>query len=182
MLRRMIPWWLFVGRLSCCFTTAHLLKKFSYYDVLKRRSVVAECTLRETNIFAPENRPGPNRKVVFQASIFKGENVSFREGSRWELPQKVMNICEENHGSSSHCSQGAFLDSRVSFQHLGYHRFWRGFAACLFERSFLFTLTTWGSDLILTHNFSKRVFVQPPRFNKKSLLSENIGTFVKTHL
>ncbi len=37
-------------------------------------------TLPETNIFAPENRPGPNRKVVFQPSIFRGENVSFREG------------------------------------------------------------------------------------------------------
>ncbi len=29
-------------------------------------------TLSETNI-APENRPGPNRKVVFQPSIFRGE-------------------------------------------------------------------------------------------------------------
>ena len=31
------------------------------------------CTLPETNIdIAPENRPGPNRKVVFQPSIFRG--------------------------------------------------------------------------------------------------------------
>ena len=36
-------------------------------------------TLPETNI-APENRPKPNRKVVFQPSIFRGEHVSFREG------------------------------------------------------------------------------------------------------
>ena len=37
-------------------------------------------TLPGTNI-APENRPKPNRKVVFQPSIFRGENVSFREGT-----------------------------------------------------------------------------------------------------
>ena len=31
-------------------------------------------SLPETNSkFAPENRPGPNRKVVFQPSIFRGE-------------------------------------------------------------------------------------------------------------
>ena len=36
-------------------------------------------TLPETNI-SPENRPGPKRKVIFQPSIFRGENVSFREG------------------------------------------------------------------------------------------------------
>ena len=30
-------------------------------------------TLPETNVFTPENRPGPNRKVVFQPSIFRGE-------------------------------------------------------------------------------------------------------------
>ena len=32
------------------------------------------------NQYAPENVPGPNRKVVFQPSIFRCENVSFREG------------------------------------------------------------------------------------------------------
>ena len=36
-------------------------------------------TLPETNIFAPENRPKPTRKVIFQPSIFRGY-VSFREG------------------------------------------------------------------------------------------------------
>ena len=35
-------------------------------------------TLPKTNI-APENRPKPKRKVVFQPSIFRG-HVSFREG------------------------------------------------------------------------------------------------------
>ena len=35
-------------------------------------------TLPETNV-APENRPKPNRKVVFQPSIFRGY-VSLREG------------------------------------------------------------------------------------------------------
>jgi len=30
---------------------------------------------------APENRQGPKRKLVFQPSIFRGENVSFREGT-----------------------------------------------------------------------------------------------------
>ena len=38
----------------------------------------------ETNIFAPENGPGPKRKLLFQPSIFRGENVSFREGSSQE--------------------------------------------------------------------------------------------------
>ncbi len=33
----------------------------------------------QTTRFAPENRPKPNRKVVFQTSIFRGY-VSFREG------------------------------------------------------------------------------------------------------
>ena len=35
-------------------------------------------TLPETNDIAPENRPGPNRKVVCQPPLFKGY-VSFRE-------------------------------------------------------------------------------------------------------
>ena len=29
---------------------------------------------------APENRPGPKRKLIFQPSIFRCEEVSFREG------------------------------------------------------------------------------------------------------
>ena len=37
-------------------------------------------TLPETNVFAPENRPKPNRKVVFQPSICRGY-ASFREGN-----------------------------------------------------------------------------------------------------
>ena len=36
-------------------------------------------SLKLTNI-APENRPGPKRKLIFQPSIFRGGNVSFREG------------------------------------------------------------------------------------------------------
>ena len=40
---------------------------------------VEKPTLPETNI-APENRPGPKRKLVFQPSIFRCENVSFRGG------------------------------------------------------------------------------------------------------
>ena len=36
--------------------------------------------LPETNIFAPENRPGPKRKLVLQLSICRCENVSFRGG------------------------------------------------------------------------------------------------------
>ncbi len=36
-------------------------------------------TLPKTNIFAPENRQGPKRKLRFQPSIFRGY-VSFREG------------------------------------------------------------------------------------------------------
>ena len=37
-------------------------------------------SLPETNSkFAPENRPGPKKEtIVFQPSIFRGENVSFR--------------------------------------------------------------------------------------------------------
>ncbi len=31
---------------------------------------------------APENRPKPNRKVIFQPSILRGGNVSFREGKK----------------------------------------------------------------------------------------------------
>ena len=37
-------------------------------------------TLPETNSSPLKNRPGPERKLVFQASIFRCENVSFREG------------------------------------------------------------------------------------------------------
>ena len=37
-------------------------------------------TLRETNSkFAPENRPGPKRKLIFQSSVFRCY-VSFTEG------------------------------------------------------------------------------------------------------
>ena len=36
-------------------------------------------TLPKTKI-SPENRPGPKRKLIFQPSIFRCENVSFREG------------------------------------------------------------------------------------------------------
>ena len=34
---------------------------------------LGEATLPETNVLAPENRPKPNRKVVFQPSICRGE-------------------------------------------------------------------------------------------------------------
>ena len=47
-------------------------------------------TLPETNIdIALENRPGPNRKVVFQPSIFRCY-VSFREGSLQILTLHVL--------------------------------------------------------------------------------------------
>ena len=39
------------------------------------------CTLPKTNI-APENRPSQEETIVFQPSIFRSENVGFREG-RW---------------------------------------------------------------------------------------------------
>ena len=44
--------------------------------------MVFHTTLPETNIFAPENRPfaPKGNEKVFQPSIFRGENVSFREG------------------------------------------------------------------------------------------------------
>ncbi len=65
------------GRLSCCFTTAHLLKKFSSYDVLKRQSC-------------------------------GGGGFEWLSVVGGTPPQKVMDICEENHGNSSYCSQGAY--------------------------------------------------------------------------
>ena len=42
-------------------------------------------TLPETNIFAPENRPKPNRKVVFQPSIFRGK-VAVQGGKKLHKP------------------------------------------------------------------------------------------------
>ena len=36
------------------------------------------CTLPETNI-APENRPLESRRFLLETTIFRGENVSFRE-------------------------------------------------------------------------------------------------------
>ena len=43
-------------------------------------------TLPETNVFAPENRPKPNRKVVFQPSIFRSyKYVCFMEGIYLQL-------------------------------------------------------------------------------------------------
>ena len=46
----------------------------------KKSGLVKRITLPETNI-SHENRQGPNRKFIFQPSIFRGENVSFREGN-----------------------------------------------------------------------------------------------------
>ena len=37
-------------------------------------------TLPTTNSIAPENRPGPKRKLIFQPSTFRVRTVSFREG------------------------------------------------------------------------------------------------------
>ena len=37
-------------------------------------------TLPKTNI-GPENRPSQKETIVFQPSIFRGENVSFRVGN-----------------------------------------------------------------------------------------------------
>ena len=41
-------------------------------------------TLPKTNI-APENSKIPKRKLVFQPSIFRCENVSFREGNLFKM-------------------------------------------------------------------------------------------------
>ncbi len=73
--------------------SAHFLRKTSmrWWRLL--------LTLPKTNQNAPENRPKPNRKVVFQPSIFS-ENVSFRECTgfflvSWET--KVMHLpCEQS--------------------------------------------------------------------------------------
>ena len=46
----------------------------------QKPSAPSPYTLPETNIFAPENRPSQKDGLVFQPSIFRGENVSFREG------------------------------------------------------------------------------------------------------
>ena len=53
-------------------------------------------TLPETNSkFAPENRPGPKRKLVFQPSIFRGY-VSFREGMFFHSSKKSDHIGPTN--------------------------------------------------------------------------------------
>ena len=48
-------------------------------DVAHYFFVLVGNALPETNI-APENGPGPKRKIIFQPSIFRGY-VSFREGN-----------------------------------------------------------------------------------------------------
>ena len=48
--------------------------------------------LPKTNI-APENRPKPKRKVVFQPSIVRGEHVSSRECRPLKQPQKRKGNC-----------------------------------------------------------------------------------------
>ena len=60
--------------------------------------------------FAPENRPGPKRKVIFQSSIFKGENVSFREG------RVMMSSSQKSHAVCRFFPQfylGDFLDNII---------------------------------------------------------------------
>ena len=49
--------------------------------------------LKLTEGKAPENRPGPNRKVVFQPSIFRGY-VSFREGKKGSFSKGAGNKAE----------------------------------------------------------------------------------------
>ena len=53
-------------------------------------------TLKLT-IFSPENRPftPKGKEKVFQASIFRGENVSFREAmffAKWKIPWIIHDI------------------------------------------------------------------------------------------
>ena len=68
-------------------------------------------TLPETNVFTPENRPKPNRKVVFQPSIFRG-HVSFRAGrtfwnqvTHWQLWLELLSILSmEEAGESGEIS------------------------------------------------------------------------------
>ncbi len=66
-------------------------------------------TLPETNI-APENRPKPNRKVVFQPSIFRGY-VSFREG-------KTLKPILQQHQASTKCHHDSIphTDTKTLFQ------------------------------------------------------------------
>ena len=64
---------------------------------------------------APENRPCPKRKLVFQTSIFRCY-VSFREGN----PLKTCDICQCECWSLSHWLRGAHfqLVSGVRIHHL----------------------------------------------------------------
>ncbi len=50
-----------------------------YFHILFWAKVALELPSLKLTANAPENRPKPNRKVVFQPSIFRGY-VSFREG------------------------------------------------------------------------------------------------------
>ena len=66
----------FVGGIICKLDRIQL---FGWFSLPEGIAFVIFVTLHETNIFAPENRPGPKRKLVFQPSIFRCY-VSFREG------------------------------------------------------------------------------------------------------
>jgi len=50
-------------------------------------------TLPETNIIAPEKFPKGSR-ILFQPSIFRCENVGFREGNFWSNFNNSINSCE----------------------------------------------------------------------------------------
>ena len=61
--------------------TVGCMKKVIWNWGVESLSCSIELHLPKTNV-APENRPGPKRKLVFQLSIFRGY-VSFRGGTEW---------------------------------------------------------------------------------------------------
>ena len=61
--------------------TSNLMQIYGFY-LRYFPLIVHEVWVGETNIFAPENRPKPNRKGSYSNHpFFRGENVSFREGN-----------------------------------------------------------------------------------------------------
>ena len=59
-----------------------------FQNLLEPESRALTCQVQRRTLnshFAPENMPGPKRKLVFQASIFRCEHVSFREGNNTDV-------------------------------------------------------------------------------------------------
>ena len=124
--------------LLCCWIAVGQEAHQLWANATHRRNSLAplwdqgRCRLPETNI-APENRSSQKERIVFQASICRCENVSFREGnSTYGNTKWGVGEMDQIHTCRISSLKGAAISSANTFREvwtfrvgLGFNWYWK---------------------------------------------------------